>query len=82
MGDFDLQAVVGFKFLNTPGTEVAPGSDIVRKDFESQRLGHRFLHFLLWRRILGAACKSPPNPSTSTTFFTKCLSVLLAWPDF
>jgi hypothetical protein len=29
-----------FQFLNTPGTEIAPRSNVVGKNFESQRLRH------------------------------------------
>lgn len=35
MSELDLQTVIDFEFLNTPGTEVAPGSDVVGKDFKS-----------------------------------------------
>ena len=35
----DLHRVVFFQLLNTHGTEVTPGSDVVGKDVESQ-----FLH--------------------------------------
>jgi hypothetical protein len=30
----DLQAVIFFQFLDTPGDEVAPGSDEIGKNFE------------------------------------------------
>jgi hypothetical protein len=29
------------QFLNTPGTEVAPGSHIIREDFQRDTVGHR-----------------------------------------
>jgi hypothetical protein len=32
--ELDLQAVVPFQFLDTPGDEVAPGSNEIGKDFE------------------------------------------------
>jgi hypothetical protein len=37
-GDVDIISLP--KFLNTPGTEVAPGSDVVGKDFQGQGLFH------------------------------------------
>ena len=40
MGELDLQSEIILQFLNTPGTEVAPGSNIVRKDFKRSRLCH------------------------------------------
>jgi len=40
---FDRQSIIGFKFLDTPGDEVAPGSDEIGKDFQDKRLGHRNL---------------------------------------
>jgi len=33
VGESNLQTVIVSEFLNTPGTEIAPGSDIVRKNF-------------------------------------------------
>jgi hypothetical protein len=38
--ELDLDAVVIPQFLNTPGTEIAPRSDEIGKDFENQSLGH------------------------------------------
>lgn len=43
MSDFDLQTVIGLEFLNTPGTEVAPGSNVVREDLKREWLGHGIL---------------------------------------
>jgi hypothetical protein len=43
VSDLEIQAVVRFKFLNTPGTEIAPRSNVVGKNFESQRLSHDVL---------------------------------------
>ena len=34
------RSVFVFEFLDTPGDEVAPGSDEVGKHFENERLGH------------------------------------------
>jgi hypothetical protein len=36
----DRQIVIRFEFLDTPGDEVAPGSDKVGKHFKYERLGH------------------------------------------
>ena len=36
----DRQSIVGFEFLDTPGDEVAPGSDEIGKDFQYKRLRH------------------------------------------
>jgi hypothetical protein len=45
VGELDRQAVIRFEFLDTPGDEVAPGSDEIGKDFKHKRLGHgRLLH--------------------------------------
>jgi hypothetical protein len=40
---FDRQIVGGFEFLDTPGDEVAPGSDEIGEDFQYKRLRHRNL---------------------------------------
>ena len=40
VSEFNFQPVVLFEFLNTPGTEVAPGSNVVGEDFENQGLSH------------------------------------------
>jgi hypothetical protein len=37
---FNRQTIIGFEFLDTPGDEVAPGSNEIGKDFEDERLGH------------------------------------------
>ena len=47
VGDFDLQSVIGLYFLNTPGTEVAPGSNIVGKDLKHQCLCHGALRLII-----------------------------------
>jgi hypothetical protein len=46
VGELDLQTVVLFEFLDTPGDEVAPRSDKIGKDFENERLRHREPPFL------------------------------------
>ena len=40
MRKFDFQIVIRFEFLDTPGDEVAPGSDEIGKDFENERVRH------------------------------------------
>jgi hypothetical protein len=52
MSDFDLQTVVGLEFLNTPGTEVAPRSDVVRKDLKNGKLSHDLLLSLPFEILL------------------------------
>jgi len=41
LSELDLQTVILFQFLDTPGDEVAPGSDKVGKHFENERFGHK-----------------------------------------
>jgi hypothetical protein len=43
VGELYRQTVIRFEFLDTPGDEVAPGSDEIGKDFKHERLGHRNL---------------------------------------
>jgi hypothetical protein len=47
--ELDSQIVIRFEFLDTPGDEVAPGSDKVGKYFKDDRFGHRasFLAIIL-----------------------------------
>jgi len=40
VGELYFQTVVLFEFLDTPGDEVAPGSNEIGKDFENERLSH------------------------------------------
>jgi hypothetical protein len=35
LSELDLQPILVFKFLDTPGDEIAPGSDEVGKNFEN-----------------------------------------------
>jgi hypothetical protein len=44
--ELDLQSVVLLEFLDTPGDEVAPGSNEIGKDFEYEWFGHDFLLFV------------------------------------
>ena len=36
----DREIITCFEFLDTPGDEITPGSDKVRKHFENERFGH------------------------------------------
>jgi hypothetical protein len=40
MGELNFQTEFILQFLNTPGTEVAPGSNVVRKNFKRSGLCH------------------------------------------
>jgi hypothetical protein len=42
--ELDFQTVILLEFLDTPGDEVAPGSDKIGEDFENQWLRHEILH--------------------------------------
>jgi hypothetical protein len=46
VGELHRQIVLRFEFLDTPGDEVAPGSDKIRKHFKNQRLRHNHLQSL------------------------------------
>jgi hypothetical protein len=59
LGELDLQTEILFQFLDTPGDEVAPGSNEIGKHFENQWLGHAFL---LFNR---SKCSSRSNCSVS-----------------
>jgi hypothetical protein len=49
--NFDLKIL--FQFFNTPGTEIAPGSDVVGENFQLHRLAHRIpLSFCLGLRLM------------------------------
>ena len=45
LSEFDLQAVIFFQFLDTPGDEIAPGSNEIRENFEDERFRHDRLLF-------------------------------------
>jgi hypothetical protein len=36
----NVQIIGGFESLNTPGTEITPGSDVVRENFQRYGLLH------------------------------------------
>jgi hypothetical protein len=38
--ELDRQIVIRFEFLDTPGDEIAPGSDKVGKHLKNERFGH------------------------------------------
>jgi hypothetical protein len=52
----DRQIVIRFEFLDTPGDEIAPGSDKVGKHFENERLGHNPSVFSHAFGIVGFYC--------------------------
>ena len=41
LSKLDLQSILIFEFLDTPGDEIAPGSDKVGENFENKRIGHK-----------------------------------------
>jgi hypothetical protein len=43
LSELDFKTVILFQFLDTPGDEIAPGSNEVGKDFEDERFRHGFL---------------------------------------
>jgi hypothetical protein len=49
---FNPDLIFFFQFFNTPGNEIAPGSDVVGKDFKNNRIRHVYLPFLNGYRIL------------------------------
>jgi hypothetical protein len=55
LSELDLQSVVLLKFLDTPGDEVAPGSNKIGKDFQYEWFGH---DFLLINPVQGSKLKS------------------------
>jgi hypothetical protein len=40
LSELNLQTVILFQFLDTPGDEVAPRSNKIRKNFENERFRH------------------------------------------
>ena len=42
-GPFDINVKLVLQLFNTPGNEIAPGSDIVRKNFQGCRFRHHNL---------------------------------------
>lgn len=47
LSELNLQTVILLQFLDTPGDEVAPGSNEIGKNLKNQRLGHKTTPFLL-----------------------------------
>jgi hypothetical protein len=56
LSELDLQSVVLLKFLDTPGDEVAPGSNKIGKDFQYEWFGHDCL-LLKWFKDQGSMFK-------------------------
>jgi hypothetical protein len=56
LSELDRQIVIRFEFLDTPGDEIAPGSDKVGKHFENERLGHNSSVLAATLRIIGFYC--------------------------
>ena len=55
--ELDRQIVIRFEFLDTPGDEIAPGSNKIGKHFENERLGHNPSVFSCCPlRIIGFYC--------------------------
>src|SRR5437870_13586747 len=50
----DLHVVLGPELLNTHGTEIAPGSDVVREDLHRDRLCHGASRSLRYQNDLAA----------------------------
>jgi hypothetical protein len=40
LGELDREIIVRLEFLDTPGDEIAPGSNKIGKDFENERFRH------------------------------------------
>jgi len=40
LSELDFEIVVRFEFLDTPGDEIAPGSNEIGKNFENEGFGH------------------------------------------
>jgi hypothetical protein len=45
---FNPDLIFFFQFFNTPGNEIAPGSDVIGKDFKNNRIRHVYLPFFKW----------------------------------
>jgi hypothetical protein len=48
LSELDLQTVILLEFLDTPGDEVAPGSNEIGKNFKNKRFRHDGLPASLW----------------------------------
>jgi hypothetical protein len=51
LGELDLQTVILFQFLDTPGDEVAPRSNEIGEYFENEGFGHSssFVRFIAFK---------------------------------
>src|SRR4030095_9313529 len=54
----DLHVVLGAQLLNTHGTEIAPGSDVVGEDLERDRLAHTTSFIASLKRFSTSRCPS------------------------
>src|SRR4030095_13798959 len=64
----DLHVVLGAQLLNTHGTEIAPGSDVVGEDLERDRLAHTTSFIASLNRFSTSRCpcgNSSPAPRGS-----------------
>jgi hypothetical protein len=57
VGELDRQTVIVFQFLDTPGDEIAPGSDEIGKNFDNEW----FRHISSLRRVQGSMFKVQSN---------------------
>jgi hypothetical protein len=69
LSELDLQTVIFFEFLDTPGDEVAPGSDEIRENFEDEGLWHVSLLSLSFRPF-----QSIKRPESNRYISTLCSS--------
>jgi len=53
LSEFDFQIVIRFEFLDTPGDEVAPGSNEIGKDFKNEWISHGRLLFSFVQIVQG-----------------------------
>jgi len=66
LSEFDFQIVIRFEFLDTPGDEVAPGSNEIGKDFKNKWISHgRLLIFLCSNRSRRSKRSKGSRDSTS-----------------
>ena len=45
MHQLNVDVIIFLEFINTPGTEITPRSNVIGKDFQNDRFGH-FSNFL------------------------------------
>ena len=69
LSELDRQSIRLFEFLDTPGDEIAPGSDKVGENFENKRIRHRDLLLGFVQRFTVQTVKNFRNhskPSSSS----------------